>query len=133
MAKKTKYTKRTILIAVILTALSFLLCFGPCVFYISTSLLAGTALVAEKAGLVLTIFISLVMSMICLFRKTAFKSSLWIICIGLWLCLDSIVGMIIITAFCQTIDELVISPLARHFRSKALIAKEIDKRCLLNQ
>ena len=124
---KSNYTKKITKAAVILTILSFLLCFGPCFFYIAKGL-AGGALIAEKVGLVCTIFISLIMSMICLIRKTTFKSSLWLTCIGLWLVLDSIVGMLIITAICQTVDELIVAPLARHFRTKAHINREFDKR-----
>ena len=131
MAKKTKYTKRVIIAAVLLTILSFTLCFGPCIYYVGAGLLSG-AVVAKKVALTMTIFFSFVMSMICVLRKTAFRSSLWIVCIGLWLCLDSIIPMLIITAICQTTDELIIAPLARHFRNKAHISKEIDKRCQLN-
>ena len=127
---KSKYTKGVTLAAVILTLASFSLCFGPCVFYIGAGLLSG-ALAVEKVALTFTVFLSIIISMICLLRKTAFKSSLWLICIGLWLTLDNIAPMLILTAICQTVDELIIAPLSRYYREKAHIAKEIDKRCTL--
>lgn len=123
----TKRTKKITVAAIILTLVSFALCFGPAFFYVGAGLLGGAATV-QKVGLIFTCFFSIIISFICFIRKTVFKSSVWLLAIGLWLCLDNIIGMIIITAVCQTVDELIIAPLASHFRSKAHINREIDKR-----
>lgn len=125
--KASNYTKKARKIAIFLTILSVLLCLGPAFFYTGAALLGGAATTA-KVGLVFTVFVSLVMSMVCFVRKTILKSSTWLLCIGIWLCLDSIVGMLIITAICQVVDELIVAPLARRFREKARTNAEIDKR-----
>lgn len=124
---KSKYTKNVRYVAALLTVASLMLCFGPAIWYVGSALLSDAAVV-HKVALTFTCTVSVIMSLICLMRKTAFKSSVWLMLIGLWLCLDNIVGMIIITAVCQTVDELVVSPFAKYFREKAHISSEIDKR-----
>lgn len=128
MSSQTKKFRR---IGIILTILSFLLCFAPAAIYIVMGYATST-LVVEKVGLTCLIGLSIILSFICLVAKTTFRSSIWLSLIGLWLVLDNIVGMIIIVAVTQVFDELVVAPLARHFRAKAKINKEIDKRCLPN-
>lgn len=124
---KSKYTKTVRYIAALLTLVSFVLCFGPAIWYVGSALLSDAAIV-HKVALTFTCTISVIMSLICLIRKTAFKSSIWLMLIGLWLCLDNIMGMIIITAICQTLDELIVAPFAKYMREKAHISSEIDKR-----
>ena len=125
--KASDYTKKTRMIAAILTIMSIFLCIGPAMFYTGSALLGGAATTA-KVGLVFTVFLSIVLSMICLVKRTLLRSSTWLLCIGLWLCLENIVGMLMITAACQVTDELIVAPLARRFREKARTNFEIDKR-----
>jgi hypothetical protein len=106
---------------------SVLLNIGPLMFY-TIQALCQSNLTYEKVSLCLTVFIVLILSAVCLINKVALKSRLWIILIGLYICLDTIMVPIIVIACCQVVDELIISPLAKHYKSKLLISKEIDKR-----
>lgn len=130
--KKSERTKRTCAAHRALSLLSILLCLGPCAVFIVKAF-ASSALTVEKVSLTFTVFVSIIISAVCLIRKTFFKSSIWLILIGLWICLDDISLMIVITAICQTIDELVVSPLCSCYKTKVQIAKELDRRCKTNQ
>lgn len=108
---------------------SILLNIGPLMFY-TIQALCQSNLTYEKVSLCLTVFIVLILSAICLINKVALKSRLWIILIGLYICLDSIMVPIIVIACCQVLDELIFAPLSKHYKTKLLISKELDKRSI---
>jgi hypothetical protein len=108
-------------------AISVLLNIGPLCGYTIKALIEAD-LTHEKVALCLTVVVVLIMSAICLINKVALKSRLWIILIGLYMCLDYILTPLIIIACCQVLDELLISPLKSMFKTKLTIHKELDKR-----
>lgn len=111
----------------ILAVLSFLLCVGPLAAY-SVSALIAADLVIEKVALASTVFIVLIMSLVSWLNKIALRSRLWIILIGLYICLDSIMTPLIIIAACQVIDEIIVCPIKHNLSTKLTISKELDKR-----
>ena len=111
----------------ILAVLSFLLCVGPLAAY-SVSALIAADLVIEKVALASTVFIVLIMSVVSWLNKIALRSRLWIILIGLYICLDSIMTPLIIIAACQVIDEIIVCPIKNNLSTKLTISKELDKR-----
>lgn len=108
-------------------AVSIMLNFGPLIGYTIKALIESN-LIHEKVALCLTVFIVLIMSAICLINKTVLKSRLWILLIGLYICLDYIMTPLIIIAVCQVLDELIVCPLKNNFKTKLTIHKEMDKR-----
>lgn len=120
-------TKKYKTLAVIFTILSVLCFIGPVGYFIVAGFISST-LVVEKVALSLTVVIVIILSLVALINKCALRSRIWILLIGLYICLDNIMIPLIIIAVCQVLDELVLSPLAKHFRSKFSINKEIDKR-----
>lgn len=85
-------------------------------------------LIYQKISLTMTVFAVLIMTVISIVNKITLRSRLWIILIGLYICLSEILEPLIIIAACQVLDELVIVPLKKHYKDKLLISKEIDKR-----
>ena len=114
-------------LALLFTCLSILLVVGPFLYYIITAMV-GTALVAEKVALASTLVIVGIMTVVSIANKTVMKSRLWILLIGLYVCLDNIMTPLIIVAVCQVIDELIAAPLAKHYRNKLTISKTLDER-----
>lgn len=106
---------------------SILLNIAPLAIYTIKAFLASD-LVHEKVALSMTVFIVAIMSVICLINKTTMKSRLWIIIIGLYLCLDNFITPLIIIGVCQVVDEWIANPLYRHYKLKTTINKELDKR-----
>jgi len=123
-----KRTKHFLCAAIILTILSILLTIGPAAFFLVKGFIAADVVV-EKVALTMSIFVAVVGSLICLISRTiGFRSRIWIILLALFFVLDEFLLLIMVFAITQILDELVVAPLARHFRSKFSINREIDKR-----
>lgn len=124
---KSKTTKKYARLAIIFSVLSVLLLLGPTAFYVISGLMVAP-LVIQKVALVSTVAISLLLTMLCAINKWVFRSKIWLIVLALFFVIDQFLVMILIFGITQIADELIVSPLARFFRSKASINREIDKR-----
>lgn len=107
--------------------ISLLLNIGPLLVFTIIAFISGTAIV-HKVTLSMTLLLVLIFSIITLLNKTVFRSKLWILLIGLWLCLDNILTPLIVFAACQVVDELIVTPIKKYYRDRYKINKEIDKR-----
>lgn len=121
-------TKKMLIAAVILTALSAMLSIGPLIVYAVKSFTENSATTGEKCILMSMICVGVILSLICVINKYTPRCRIWLILIGFYVCLDNIIGCILIIACTQILDELVVHPLARSFRAKYTINKEMDKR-----
>lgn len=118
-----KYKKLYILFAIL-----SLLCFmGPALFFTAQAFIAGTA-VASKIALSSTVLIVVILSIVAAANKIAMRSRLWILLIGLFICLDSVIVIVLTIGICQILDELIFTPLKNYYKTKYTINKEIDKR-----
>ena len=122
----TKKLKRKYIIA---TILSFLLNVCPLLVFTIIAFISGTAIV-DRVTLSMTLLIVLIFTAVTFINKTVFRSKLWILLIGLWLCLDNILTPLIVFASCQVIDELIVTPLKNYYKNRYRINKEIDTRLL---
>ena len=122
----TKKLKRKYIIA---TILSFLLNVCPLLVFTIIAFISGTAIV-HKVTLSMTLLIVLIFTAITFFNKTVFRSKLWILLIGLWLCLDNILTPLIVFAACLVIDDLIVTPLKNYYKNRYKINKEMDTRLL---
>lgn len=123
----SEITKKNRLWYWIFFAFSLLLNVAPLATYAIKAVIEAD-LVYEKVTLVMTVFIVLIMTIISIINKVAMRSRLWIILIGIYFCLDYIMTPLIIIAVCQVVDEIIVSPLKKHFKEKLSINKEIDRR-----
>ena len=120
----TKKLKRKYILA---TILSFLLNVCPLLVFTIIAFISGTAIV-HKVTLSMTLLIVLIFTAVTFINKTVFRSKLWILLIGLWLCLDNILTPLIVFAACQVIDELIVTPLKNYYKNRYIINKEMDTR-----
>lgn len=109
------------------TIVSLLLNIAPLAFYTIKALIDAD-LTHEKVALSMTVFIVLIMTVVSIANKIVLKSRIWIIMLGIYICLDTVLTPLIIIAVCQIVDELLITPLKKNFKSKKIINKEMDKR-----
>lgn len=114
-------------ISILLTCVSILLNIGPLCGYVIKAVL-NADLVTEKIALSMTVLIVVILTVVSFVNKVALRSRLWILLIGMYLCLDSIMTPLVIIATCQVIDELLINPLSHHYKTRYKINKEIDLR-----
>lgn len=118
-----KYRKLSFLFGFI----SVLLNIAPFTIYAFIALV-DSALIYQKIALSMTVLVVAILSLVAFINKVAMKSRLWIVLVGIYVCLGEIITPLIIIAVCQVLDELIVSPLHKNFRNKKIINKEIDKR-----
>lgn len=123
-----KRTKHFLICAIIFTVLSVLCTVGPAIYFTVVGLITAE-LTIQKTVLVGSIFVAIIGSLFCLISKTfTFRSKVWVFLLALFFCLESFTTVIIVFAATQIVDELILSPIAKHYRNKFSINKEIDKR-----
>lgn len=109
------------------TILSLLLNIAAPAYYIFDGLM-GNGVIVEKVALSASVFIVILLSAVAYVNKTTMRSRIWILLLGLYVCLDTILTPLLIIAITQILDEWLISPLAKSYRNKLTINKQIDKR-----
>ena len=120
-------TKRYQVIAFILAAVSVLANIGPLAFFVSNAYIEADV-VHEKLAMTVALAVSLILSVVWLVTRIQLRSRLWIILIGLFVCLDYALAAIVTIAICQIVDEIILCPLRKHYHNLYIINKEIDKR-----
>lgn len=98
------------------------------VIYFTIKSYIDSDLVHEKVTLSMTILVTLLLTVIGIANKYVYRSKLWILLIGLYICLKNIMQPLIWIATCQVLDELCFSPLKQHYKNLFIINREIDKR-----
>jgi hypothetical protein len=126
---KSKETKKYGRLAFIFTILSALCLFGPMIGYAVAAFIGGAAVI-QKFALASSLLVCVILTLISVVGKWACRSRAFILLVGLSVCLNQFLPIFYVFAGCQIADELFISPLAAHFRSKASINKELDKRVM---
>jgi len=106
--------------------LSILMTLVPYIVYTIKGFCEGTP--GSKATLGVCFTTALIFTIINVVFKYHMRSTIWILMIGLYVAVDNIIPLLIISAIATILDEFILSPLARHYKSKYVINKEIDKR-----
>lgn len=122
----SQQTKKYKTLSIIFTCLSILSLLGPLTFYFIQGFVVAE--VAYKFVLSMSLILCIFLTVISLLAKFHLRCPLFILLLGLFFVLDSVIPLLICLAVATILDELCFSPLAKHFRSKYSINKEIDKR-----
>lgn len=113
-------------LSLLFNTLSILSVVAPLIVFIIIGYSTGVP--AKKVTMSLMIVLSLFLCGMNVVFKLGFRSTIWIILIGLCGVLEKVELTIIILGICSLADELCFSPLHRHYKNKYTINKEIDKR-----
>ena len=125
---RSERTKNLTVAAWFFSILSLILTWGPMIVYTVMAYQTASASVSDKVALTSLLSVGVIMSIVCLINKYTLRCRTWLVLIGLWLCLDSVLGCILVIACTQCIDEIIVQPIAKSYRHKLTINKEIDKR-----
>lgn len=120
-------TKRYRIIFSILALFHFMANILPAGVYLIKAYIEST-LVSEKIVMSTTVLLVLMFTILSIINKVAFRCRIWILLIGLYICLDYIMTPIVIFAICQTVDELILSPLCNWYKLRLRMSIEMDKR-----
>lgn len=123
MSRETRKYKA---LSTLFLALSILLMVAPIAYYSIQGFIEGET--TEKFTLGITFVIACILFVINIMFKFHIKSTIWVLVLGVYFCLDNILPMIFMLAVGNILDEFVFTPLHKHFKNKAIINKEIDKR-----
>jgi hypothetical protein len=107
---------------------SFLLLFGPLMYYLINSLVFGSLETHQTFILFSGTFTCLILSALNVFLNVFNRSRIWVLLITACLVIPKVSTLIIVMGICTIVEELVVKPLHRHFTDKYIINKEIDRR-----
>lgn len=90
--------------------------------------LADSTLVYQKVSLSMTVLVVLILSIYNFIKQETMRCRVWIIVCGIYIAISNFMTAIIIITVCQCLDELVFRNIAKYYKEKFRINKEIDKR-----
>lgn len=123
MTQKTKNYKK---IYISLIFIQFLILILPLIVYTFIGFANGE--VVQKLALGCSIFSALILVSINFLFKLSLRSSIWILLLGLYACVENLMPLLLIIAFSTLIDELILTPQIKKYKQKFIINKEIDNR-----
>ena len=106
--------------------LSFTLTVLPVIIYTIMGFIDGS--IGEKLSLGICVILALIFVLINVMFKYHIRSTLWVLLIGIYVCIDNIIPLLIIMATTTIIDEFALVPLINKYKNKYTINKEIDLR-----
>lgn len=111
---------------IICTLLSWAIVFLPVIGYVIYGYIVSDTI--HKITLTTTVMAAIILTIISIVLKKQLRCSIFILLLGIYFAIQKIEVVIIILAITTLVDELILQPLQKHFRSKFIINKEIDRR-----
>ena len=111
---------------ILFKTLSICLTFLPLIVYVIMAFIKGAPLQKFTMGCMVTL--ALIFVMLNVIMKYNIRSTVWVLILGIYLCLDNITPLLIIMAVSTILDEFVVSKLAIKYKNQFTINKEIDLR-----
>lgn len=100
----------------------------PILIYVIKAFVDKDVQEVNKYTLGIMCSVALVITLINIVAKLHLRCIPWILLLGIYVCLKDITALLVIMAITTIIDELILMPLHKSFKSKYTINKEIDKR-----
>lgn len=125
MCDRTREAKRGLWVCRLLSVLITLL---PVVYYVIKGLADKSISTRQKACLGCMVCLAIILYLINVLMKYSIRSTIWILLLGVYVCLEDILPLILMLAISTIIDEFVLTPLKKHYASVYRINKEIDCR-----
>ena len=128
---KSERTKQCRRLSILFLVLHILCLFGPLLYFIPYAYIVGE--VGRKLALSLFLIVALCLSVVAIIsdaktRGGLAKSIMWILVIGISICLQEVKVFVYIMAIVSVIDELVIVRLRAKYKDAYAANKEIDRR-----
>lgn len=123
---KSDITKKYQRLSILFHALSMLVLVIPLAYYTIYGFISGE--ITEKLTLGITFVIACILLVINVLFKYHIRSTIWILVLGIYICIDSIMPLLLMVAIGTILDEFILTPLYKSYHNKCTINKEIDKR-----
>lgn len=119
-------TKRYKRLSFIFGLLSLLCTVAPVTYFTVLGFMNGE--IRSKVTLGCTLILCLVLVSINIIKKENLRSPVYIMILGIYICLDNLLSLFLIMAITTMLDEMIFTPLHRTYKNRAVINREIDKR-----
>ena len=119
-------TKKYRRLSLLFLSLSIIVLAAPLIYYVIAAFVQGD--VSDKATMGVTVVVAAGMFVANILFKFHIRSTLWVLVLGIYLCLDSIQILLVCVAVGTILDEFILTPLHKKYKSKADINFEIDHR-----
>ena len=123
---KSDITKKYQRLYILFQALSILILVSPLAYYTIYGFINGE--VTEKLTLGITFVVACILLVINVLFKYHIRSTIWVLVLGIYFCIDNILPLLLMVAIGTILDEFVLTPLYKMYHTKCTINKEIDKR-----
>ena len=123
---KSEITKKYQRLAILFQALSIIVLVTPLAYYIILGFINGET--TEKLTLGITFVIAAILFIINVLFKYHIRSTIWILVLGIYFCIDDILPLLFMVAIGTILDEFLLTPLYKSYKNKCTINREIDKR-----
>ena len=124
----SQVTKKYKILSRIFFWLSVAVTIGPLGFYVSKAFIEGSTV--EKLSLGCFATVAMILVIINTIFKMHLRSTIWLLVLGIYIAIDFIMPLLIMVAVGTILDEFLFGPLHKHFKNKATINAEIDKRII---
>ena len=124
---KSEYSKNLRAKVICLRIIDYLLLFFPIIFYFIVALI-GDGVIVKKITLISTFVIALILTLFNIIAKRHLRSVIWIMIIGIYICVDNILPLILFIAVASILDEFLFSPLINRYHTKYLASISYDER-----
>ena len=111
---------------IICRALSILLTLLPILVYTILGFINGST--GNKIALGMCLLLALIFVLINVIFKHRIRTTIWIIMVGIYVCVNNIIPLLLLMAFSTALDEFILEPLYKSYKEKYKVNKEIDKR-----
>lgn len=127
MAKKeSKRTKELRIKYWVLKSIDWILLYAALIIYFFVAMFDDGVAVNKKVGLVASVIVALILVIFNVITRHHLRSPLWIVLIGLYVCVGYLLPMIIIIAVATVLDEFVFQPYLKKLKIRFESSKEID-------
>jgi len=123
---QSQITRKYANLSILFGCLSFLVLTAPIIYYAVLAFINGET--TEKFTLGITFVMAAIFLSINVIFKYHIRSTIWVVVLGIYCCLDNIQMLLIMVAVGTILDEFIFSPLHKSYKQKAGINREIDKR-----
>lgn len=126
----TERTQKMVILKWLFGMLSFISVVLPILIPIIQAYFNSEIVMTEKLTLTFTVIVALCLTAVNVFGKLNLRSPFFILLIGLYYVMttEGLIQTLLTITICTILDELIFTPCYKHFKNKAMINKEIDKR-----
>lgn len=124
--QKSNITKKYSRLSKIFGLISVLITVFPLGFYVIKAFATGDP--HEKFTLGIFVVMAAIFTLLNIVFKMHLRSTIWLMLLGIYIVMDNILPLLLMVAIGTILDEIIISPLHKKYKNKAVINYEIDKR-----